>query len=376
MNRIYLDWNATAPPLPEVAAAMTTALTETWGNASSVHHEGQVARGIVERARRGVAAAVGAPPQSVVLCGGATEANNQVLRHHASTTAAAHIVCTAVEHPSVAEVVEELGRRGTSIEVWPVDERGRLDLDWLRQRADSVTLVSVMLANNETGNIHPVTQIAGLAAERGFALHVDATQAFGRVPIDAAVLRAQYLTLSFHKCGGPKGIGAIVLEEGCTIDAMLQGGHQERGRRPGTENVPAAAGLLALTEVVRSRLDDWTVDLERKRTLFLDALSHHIDRFEVRGDMESRLPNTLNLAFAGVDGEDLLLGLDLEGVSASSGSACTAGSLEPSPVILAMGFDEEEARQSVRFSFGPATRDDELREAAERVSRVVRRLRG
>ena len=248
----------------------------------------------------------------------------------------------------------------------------KLGLRMLR-KYPALALVSVMFANNEIGNVYPVADIAALLADRDALLHVDATQAFGRIPVDFASLGADYLTLSFHKSGGPKGIGALVVREGLKVEGIVSGGHQERGRRPGTENVPAAAGLTALAGVVEAELAHWLPTLENNRAAFLDALSDRV-QLEIRGDQVHRLPNTVNVAFHGVDGEDLLLALDLEGIAASSGSACTAGSLEPSHVILAMGFPEPDARRSVRFSFGPATRRETLLEAAERIAVVVGRL--
>ena len=375
MDRIYLDWNATAPILPEVRKEMVEALEGTPGNASSVHQDGQQARATVEQARRTVASAVGAAGQGVVLTGGATESNNQVLRSHVRRCDDPTIICTAVEHPSVLEVVEQIGEQGVDVDVCPVDEDGRLDLEWLEDRlADDATLVSAMWANNEVGNVYPVAEIGGLADEHDVTFHVDGTQAFGRMPIDFGECGADLMTLSFHKMGGPKGIGAIVLREGQKVDALMAGGHQERGRRPGTENVPAAAGLRRAAELVEQRVEDWHRALETKRNRFFEALQADIEQFEHRGDRDSRIPNTLNVAFPGVDGEDFLLALDLEGVSASSGSACTAGSLEPSHVIEAMGFDHDDARRSVRFSFGPTTDDEQLEEAAERIGRVSNRL--
>jgi cysteine desulfurase len=375
MKRIYLDHNATAPVLPPVRQALMEALEAVPGNASSVHHEGQMARACVERARRAVARAVGAPAQAVVLTGCATEANNQVLEHHARQADEAFVVCTAVEHPSVLEVVAELDRRGVQTAIWPVDGRGRLDLGWLRERLEQgATLVSVMWANNEIGNIYPVAEIAELAHEYDALMHVDATQALGRVPVDFGAADVDYMTLSFHKMGGPKGIGAIVLREGLKVGALLAGGHQERGRRPGTENVPAAAGLEAALDTLVAEGARWREELVRKRELFLGHLRENAPGCELRGDLDNMLPNTVNVAFAGIDGEDFLLAADLEGVSASSGSACTAGSLEPSHVLLAMGFEHDQARRSVRFSFGPSTPDEHLVEACGRIGTVVERL--
>jgi cysteine desulfurase len=377
MNRIYLDWNATAPVLLQARDAMVEALSGVPGNASSIHHEGQIARTVVERARRAVAKAVNSPAQAVVLTGGATESNNQVLRHHVRTTDEPFIVCTAVEHPSVLEVIADLDREGVRTEIWPVDRQGKLDLAWLQDKLeDGVTLVSVMWANNEIGNVYPVADIAALVRESEAMLHVDGTQALGRVAVDFNGAGIDYMTLSFHKMGGPKGIGAIVLREGVKVEALLAGGHQERGRRPGTENVPAAAGLVATMAALGEHAEQWRGELERKRALFVEALREQVGELELRGDSENMLPNTLNVAFDGIDGEDFLLALDLEGVSASSGSACTAGSLEPSHVVLAMGFEHDDARRSVRFSFGPTTDDEELIEASRRVGVVVERLAG
>ncbi len=375
-QRLYLDWNATAPVLESAWQAMSQALREVPGNASSVHREGQAARAIVERARRSVAAAVGAPSQAVILTGGATESNNQVLKDHVATTQDPRIVCSAVEHPSVLEVTEALETQGVSCEVWPVDERGRLQMDWLDARLDEgVTLVSVMWANNEMGNIYPIPEIAERVHEAGALLHVDGTQALGRIPVDFDDCGADLMTLSFHKMGGPKGIGATVVREGLKVGALLAGGHQERGRRPGTENVPAAAGLdAAMKECVRE-VERWNRVLKGHRQAFMETLVSESEEVTFRGDVERQLPNTVNAAFPGVDGEDLLMALDLEGISASSGSACTAGSLEPSHVILAMGFDKERARESVRFSFGPATSREELVEGARQIAEMARRLR-
>ncbi len=376
MDRIYLDWNSTAPLLDGVREAMVDALDAIPGNASSVHREGQMARSIVERCRRAIGRAIGAPAQAVILCGGATEGNNQILRTHAKYTQDAMIVCSAIEHPSVIEVVEHLDAEGIcATRVIGVDAMGRLDLDQLRAHLEEgATLVSVMWANNENGNIAPIEQIAHMCHEYGALLHTDATQALGRIPLDFASSGADMMTLSLHKMGGPKGIGAVVVREGLTLESMLAGGHQERGRRPGTENVPAAAAARAAAELVVAHRAEWTEELGRKRALFLDTLRQHSPSFVLRQDPEACLPNTVNVAFDGIGGEDLLLALDLAGVAASAGSACTAGSLEPSHVILAMGYEGHDAKRSVRLSFGPTTTDDQLREAARRIGDAAGRL--
>ena len=376
MERIYLDWNATGPMLPEVREAMIEALGVPCGNASSVHREGQRARGLVERARRRVARAVGAGAQGVVFCGGATEANNHVLRQHARYRAGARLAALRVEHPSVVEVAEELARRGVAEVDWlEVDRAGRLALDEVRRACEAgATLVSVMWANNETGNVYPVEEVARIAHERGALVHVDATQALGRVPVDLGRLGADFVTLSAHKTGGPQGVGVLIVAEGVELSAQSAGGHQERGRRPGTENVAAIEGLARAVELAAERGASWRAQMSEVGGRFLAELERRGARFEVRGDPQARLVNTLNLAFDGIDGEDLLLGLDLEGVAASSGSACTAGSLEPSHVILAMGYDEEQARRSVRFSWGPTTSVEEAGRAARIAADAARRL--
>lgn len=376
-DRIYLDWNATGVVEPRVREAMVDSLQQGTANASSVHREGQRARHRVEQARRKLAEALNAEPQAVILTGGATESNNQVLWDHVRTVENPYIVTTAAEHPSVLEVVERIQRAGYRADICPIDEVGQVDLDELETKvSQGATLISCMWANNETGTIYPVERIAELADEYGAVFHTDATQAFGRIPVDFDASGADLMTLSFHKSGGPKGIGAIVKREGLKIGPFMAGGHQERGRRPGTENVSAAAGLIALADAVRADLDSWTQHMEKLRRTFLEGLEAEASPYEFRGDQEHVLPNTVNVAFEGIDGENFLLAADLAGVAASSGSACTAGSLEPSHVITAMGYDYDSAKQSVRFSFGPSTSLEQIREAIERISGVLERLRG
>lgn len=376
-SRIYLDWNATAPLLPQVREAMVKAMDHFVGNASSIHHEGQQARSVVERARRRVARAVDAPAQAIVFTGGATESNNQILSTHVRYTSNPYVLCAATEHPSVVEVVEALGKApGVRTGFIPVDARGRLDLAWLERElaAGEVTLVSVMWANNETGNLYPVEAVSKMVKAAGALFHTDATQALGRVPLSFEDSGADLMSLSFHKMGGPKGVGAVIIKEGMTLEALLVGGHQERGRRPGTENVIAIAGVDAAMRLMSEQREAWSQALLLRRALLLERLTESGLSFELRGDPEACLPNTVNLAFERVGGEDLLLRLDLEGVSASSGSACTAGSLEPSHVLLAMGYASASARRSLRLSFGPMTPLDQIEAAAARVVKAVTML--
>ncbi len=373
-TRVYLDWNATAPLLDEVREAMVECLQNQWGNASSIHMEGQTARSIVERARRAVAKAIGAPAQSVILTGGATESNNQIIRDFVRRFGKG-VACSAIEHPSVTEVVEDLDHAGVYTATILVDSLGRLDWEQVRNicEDEEIGLVSVMLANNEIGNVFDISRLVEIAHDHDTLVHTDATQALGRIPIDFGALGVDLMSLSFHKMGGPKGIGAIVVREGLKVEATMSGGHQERGRRPGTENVPAAAGLRVACELVAQNLGDWTHAMEANRQMALDKLSK-IEGFEVRGDQESRLPNTINFAISGMDGEDLLLALDLGGLALSSGSACTAGSLEPSHVVLAMGFEQAAAKESVRLSFGPTTSREDIERACDIIAETVDRL--
>ena len=376
-ERIYLDWNSTAPLLPDVRDAMIKALSGGVANASSVHREGQAARSIVERARRAIGRAVGAPAQAVVWCGGATEGNNHILRTHAHFAPDPFIVCGATEHASVLEVVEALGASGACrVATIPVDRYGRISLEALeRYLAQGASLVSVIWANNENGNIAPISQIAQMCRDAGALVHSDATQALGRIPLDFGASGLDYMTLSLHKMGGPKGIGAIIVREGIVLEAMMAGGHQERGRRPGTENVPAVAAALTAADLVTQKCLTWQEDMERKRAIFVQELDARLPvGYVLRQDEAARLANTLNIAFDGISGEDLLLALDLDGIAASAGSACTAGSIEPSHVILAMGYDLEDAKRSVRLSFGPTTSEAELTEAAARIARVCAHL--
>ncbi|MEZ4462337.1 MAG: cysteine desulfurase family protein [bacterium] len=376
MKRIYLDWNATAPLLPEVSDAMVKAMSTIVGNASSVHQEGQAARTQVERTRRAVAKALNAPPQAIVLTGGATESNNLVLRDYIARHPEAALFATVVEHPSVIEVVEDLQAKGTTVHRLAVLHDGTLAADALAS-LKAGDLVSVMWANNEIGNIYPVREIADRVHAMGGRLHVDATQALGRVPVDFADSEADFMSLSFHKMGGPKGIGALLVREGNKVERILSGGHQERGRRPGTENVPAAAGLEAAMNVLQQCQSSWQATLKHLQSVALSEL-RTIEGFELRGALSSggpSLPNTINFAFEGLDGEDLLLALDLAGVALSSGSACTAGSLEPSHVVVAMGFPHTEARRSIRMSFGPSTHEAEVVDACGRIAQTVDRLR-
>ncbi len=332
-------------------------------NPSSIHAEGQRARAAVETARRQVAECVGGNLADIVFTSGATEANNLALRSLPHP-----IATTAVEHPSVLSAAVPLL-------TLPVDAHGRLpapDAFVADAVARGAKSISVMLANNETGNLHPVAEIAAAARAAGLRVHCDATQAVGRVPVHALDLGVDLLSFSSHKMGGPKGIGALWVDPDTVLDVLIRGGHQERGRRGGTENVLGAVGFGAAAAALA---DDDLPRIAALRDKLWAGIALIDARARVNGDPDARLPNTLNVRFPDVDGEGLLMNLDLEGIAASAGSACSAGSLEPSHVILAMGVPEREARGSVRFSLGRDTTDDDIDYALERLKMILARLR-
>ncbi|GMV41458.1 MAG: cysteine desulfurase [Myxococcales bacterium] len=377
--RIYLDHNATTPVDPQVIDAIARCLRETSGNASSVHEDGRAARALVDEARAAVAALIGAQPADLVFTSCATEANNAALRGMVEWLRRAHgdamVLTTPVEHPSVLGPVAWLASHGVEVRTAPVDSLGRLDPDAVTRllTPGRPTVVSVMLANNETGNVYPVGDIAGAAHEAGAIVHVDAVQAAGKLPLDVATLGADLLTLSAHKLHGPKGVGALWVRRGLKPAPLLLGGHQERGRRGGTENVPGIVGFgVAARVAARAAAEPARIAALRDRLWRgLEAMGAHRN-----GDPERCLPNTLNVSVDGTEGEVVLASLDLAGVSVSSGSACTAGSLEPSHVLLAMGLSRERARAAVRFSLGRGTTAEEIDRVLSLLPDIVARTRG
>ena len=364
--RIYMDHNATTPICPGAFDAMQRWLRPgTPQNASSVHAEGRVARDAVESARDHLASVIGARPKEIVFCAGATEANHLAVRGRTG-----HVVTTAVEHPSVLAAAAQ----ATDCTMVPVDSRGRVSVDDIASAiTDKTSLVSVLWANNETGVLQDLPAIAILCKERDVVLHVDAVQALGRLPIDVTTLGCDLATFSAHKVYGPQGAGALWIRGGVSVEPFITGGHQERGRRAGTENVAAIVGFAAAC----TQIPEMLADQSRMATL-RDQLFHGLSsRSEVQrnGDPEHCLANTLNVSFTGIDGEAMLMGLDLSGVSVSSGSACTAGSLEPSHVLLAMGIGDEVARGAVRFSLGAQTTAAEVEQAICMATEVADRMR-
>lgn len=377
MQRIYLDHNATTPLAPEAREAMFSLLGSGASNASSIHHEGQLARSAIEEARRNIANLIQAGYPDILFTSGATEANNLALSTLLKHTSGA-IVSSVVEHPSVLAPLQKLEKEGKGVAWLPVDELGKLppveEIMALAEAAGAGAL-SLMLANNETGNINQIAQITAAAHERGWKVHCDATQAIGKIPVDVRELGVDLLTLSSHKFYGPTGAGALYIRNALELSPIILGGHQERGRRGGTENLLSIAGMGQAAKLAQALL---TEDAARIASL-RDTLWQHIQRIEPsavrQGDLENTLPNTLNVRFSDVDGETLLINLDLEGIAVSAGSACTAGSLEPSHVVLAMGVPADSARGSVRFSLGRYTTAEEIELVAQRLPTVLARTR-
>jgi cysteine desulfurase len=353
--RIYLDHNATTPLRPEVVDAMERVLRGVYGNPSSVHSEGAAAKAEVDRARRRVASLLACDAGDVLFTGSATEANNTVLLRVGSARQARgrHLVTTSIEHPSVEAALSVLETEGWRVTRVPVDGDGRVDPE---EVADAVTpetaLVSVIWANNETGVLQPIEEIAVIVRELGVLIHSDATQAVGKVPVDFRRVPLNLLSLSAHKFNGPKGTGCLIVRGNLAFEPLLCGGPQESRRRGGTENVAGIAGLGAACVLAERELTDRMAEYGRLRDRLWEGIVAKIPRVRRNGSVVHGLPNTLNVEFEGAAGEVLLQALDLEGVAVSSGAACASGSIEPSPVLLAMGRTPEAARGSLRLSVG------------------------
>ncbi len=377
---VYLDHSATTPVDPRVANAMARAVVETFGNASSVHGFGQQARAAIDRARREVAGLIGAKQNEIVFTSGGTEANNLAIRGLCATSSA-HVITSAIEHPSVAGVCAELEKRGWEVTRLPVYQNGIVRIEDVAQalRPDTL-LITVMLANNEIGTIQPIKQIGSLVREKRAAgqklwLHTDAVQAAGRLPLNVDELGCDLLTMSGHKLYAPKGIGALYVRRGVKLHVQNVGGHQERERRAGTENVP---GIIAFGEAAKLAREELVQRSQHDRALrdkFEAQVRDRISDVVMNGDREQRLDHLSNISFRFIEGEGLLINLDLEGVAVSTGSACSSGTLEPSPVIRALGVDDELARGSIRFSFGKDNTEADVDYTVEKLAPAVERLR-
>lgn len=378
---VYLDHNATTPLHPAVRETMLAAM-DNFGNPSSMHAYGRRARAAVEESRAAVAAFLNADPAELVFTGSGSEANNTVLSLVACGTklcalrGGTDIITTAIEHPCILETTRGLQERGARVIFLGVDAHGRIDLQQLAQvLGNHKGIVSVMLANNEIGTLQDIRACAALAHEHGSLFHTDAVQAAGKVPVDVKELGVDFLTLSAHKLYGPKGIGALYIRKGIPFCPLIRGGHQEAGRRAGTENTLGIIGFGAAIAQRRAEMAAETPRLQQLREKLRAGIIARIPDTHVNGHPTEVLPNTLNVAFAGAEGEAILLYLDLAGIAASTGSACASGSLDPSHVIMATGVPIECAHGSLRLSLGRSTTDDDIDYVLEQLPPIIARLR-
>jgi len=384
MRKVYLDHSATTPVDPRVVEAMLPYFTEKFGNASSVHQMGQEARAGVDRARRQIAAFIGARANEIVFTSGGTEANNLAILGvgEAAQSHGRHIIISAIEHPSVRASAEHLQKSGWELTSLPVYESGIVRVEDVRAalRPDTV-LISIMMANNEIGTIQLVAEIGALVRaerERGHRhlwFHTDAVQAAGRIPLDVESLGCDLLSLSAHKIYAPKGTGALFVRRGMRLFPQQHGGHQERERRGGTEAVANIVAFGAAAQLAQKELPERNDHTRRLRNRFEKQLSERVDDFVFNGDRERRLPHLSNISFRFIEGEGLLIHLDMQGVAVSTGSACSSGTIEPSPIIRALGRDDELARGSIRFSFGKDNSEEDVDYVLEVTTRAIESLR-
>ncbi|MFD1772851.1 cysteine desulfurase family protein [Paenibacillus rhizophilus] len=378
MKPIYLDHAASTPVRPEVAEVIMKIMSEQFGNASSVHTFGRSAKKTVNGARDSIAASLGCFSDEWIFTGGGTESDNLALFGAAHSRKGGHIITTAIEHHAVLHACRELEKEGYSLTYLPVDRTGRVaPEDLAAALREDTFLISIMLANNEVGTVQPIEEIGRVARERGILFHVDAVQALGSVPISLSDLPVDYMSFTAHKINGPQGIGGLYVRRGAPLHPRLHGGLQERGRRAGTENLAGAAGFAKAVELAV----EGQADKHEESLLLRDRLLHGLDRgigrdaYHINGDIEHGLPNITNISFPGVRSDVMLMNLDMEGIAASSGSACTSGSLEISHVLKAMNLRGDHLSSAIRFSTGLGNTTEEMEHVARKIETIVKRLR-
>ncbi len=377
MRTIYLDNNATTSVAPEVVEAMLPYFKESYGNPSSIHTFGGKVGIAVKNARAEVAALIGAEPDEILFTSCGSESDNTALFSAIqSQPSKKHIITTKVEHPAILNFAQHLETRGYEVTYLPVDFKGRIDIEayGAALRKDTA-IVSIMFANNEVGNIYPIKQMAEMAKEKGILFHTDAVQAAGKVPINMADIPADFVSLSGHKIHAPKGIGVLYIRKGTRFRPFLRGGHQEHGRRAGTENVPYMIGMGKAAAMALQHLESDAAQMTILRNRLEQGITNTISDVVVNGDEKNRLPNTLNVAFKYIEGEAILLMLDRFGICASSGSACTSGSLEPSHVLRSMGVPFTYAHGSIRLSLSRYTTEEEIDFVLQEFPPIVQKLR-
>ena len=378
MKRIYLDHNATTPVHPEVLEAMLPYYKDKFGNASSIHQFGRDAKDALEQSRETVAKVINAAPSEVYFTSGGTESDNLALKGIAlaNKNKGKHIITSQIEHHAVLESCKSLKKEGYEITYLPVDKYGLVDPEALKEniRKDTI-LISIMYANNETGAIQPIGEFGKIAKENGVYFHSDTVQAFGKIPLDVQKVGIDMLAISAHKLYGPKGVGAIYIRKGTRISSLVHGGHHERSRRAGTENIAGIVGLAKAAEIASRDMETQHQHLKNLTESFFKKLSDRIPDVFLNGHPERKLTGTLNISFKGVEGESIILSLDMKGVAVASGSACTSGALEPSHVLSAMRIDPALAQSSIRFSFGRENTMEDVDYTVEVLPEIIQRLR-
>ena len=381
MKRIYLDHNATTPVLPEVLEAMLPYMTEHFGNGSSIHSYGREARNAIDTAREQVASLIGAKsPSEIVFTSCGTEADNHAIKGIAELQSArnvgVHIITSSIEHHAVLHTCQYLEKRGFEVTYLPVDRYGRIRIEDLREAIhDTTILISIMHANNETGTIEPIKAVCQVASEHRIPVHTDAVQSIGKLSVNVQDLGVNMLSLSGHKIYGPKGIGVLYIRRGTRLENLLHGGSHERNRRAGSENVPMIVGLGVAATLAKQRQETYAQRLRQLTSKLRDGLHERLDYIYENGHPEHCLPGTLNMSFEFVEGESLILRLDMEGICVSTGSACTSGSMEPSHVLAALSLPPQLAQGTVRFSLGRENTETEIDEVIEKVPKIVEQMR-
>lgn len=378
MNQIYFDNSATTKLDEEVLKEMMPYLTEDYGNASSIYTLGRESRKAIEEARERIAKAIHAEPNEIYFTSGGSEADNTAIRGIAYQykNKGNHIITSKIEHPAVLETCKQLEKEGFEVSYIGVDEKGRIRLEELKNAIKPETiLISIMFANNEVGTIQPITEIGEIAKEHQIIFHTDAVQAVGTLDIDVKSMNIDSLSMSSHKFYGPKGIGALYVRKGIAFQKFMNGGHQERGKRAGTENTAAIVGMGKAIELAYEHVEEHRKHLRELRDYYISQIQERIPYIKINGDLENGLPGLSNISFRFIEGEGILLNLDLKGISASSGSACTSGSLDPSHVLLAIGLPHEIAHGSIRISMGKYNTKEEVDYLIEQMVEIVSKLR-
>ncbi len=378
MKRIYVDYAATTPTDPEVVNAMQPYFSDQFGNPSSVHSFGQESKAAIDDARETIATLLGAQSEEIIFTSGGTESNNLALKGvaYGNQRTGNHIITSVVEHHAILEPCKFLEEQGFAVTYIPVDQYGLVDPEDVRKAITEKTiLISVMHANNDVGTIEPIAEIGSIAREREIYFHTDAVQTFGHLPIDVDAFNIDLLSMSAHKLYGPKGVGALYVKKGTRMVAFMHGGEQERRRRASTENVPSIVGFGKAAELARDRMPTEAEHLTLLRDTLIKGIFNKIDHVRLNGHPTQRLPNNINVSIEFVDGQSMLLNLDMQAIAASAGSACSSSSLEPSHVLLALGLSRNLAHGALRFTLGRYTQEQEIDHVLDVLPKIVRKLR-